>query len=254
MFPTLFQTDSFIIYSYGFFLTLAILISFLIYQYLLRKSNLDLLKYYFLFFGSILCGFIGSKFAYLLEHKIWEIKKWYHLFYFWESGLSSLGGVLFSLIFLFIFIHLYSMPLWKILDIVAISFIFGLSVGKLGCLSKGCCYGKPTSSFIGIIFPPKAYGVAPVGIPLWPTQIIEFIGYFIIGLFSYNLFKKKNQNGVVFNVIIILYSSFRFFVEFLRGVTPTLPGIGLTWNQVVCILLLMTSLLLLKFVKKSSVD
>lgn len=254
MFPILFETDSFIIYSYGFFSTLAVLVSFLIYQYLLRKSNLDFLKYYFLFFGLVFFGLIGSKIAYLVEHKMWEIEKWYRLFYFWESGLSSLGGVLLSLIFLFVFINLYSMPLWKTLDIVSISFIFGLSVGKLGCLSRGCCYGKPTSSFIGIIFPPKAYGAAPVGIPLWPTQLIEFIGYLIIGLFSCHLWKKKVKNGVVFNIIIILYPSFRFFVEFFRGSTSTLPGIGLTWNQIVCFLLLITGLLLLRFGKNSSAD
>lgn len=251
MFPILFETDLFTIHSYGFFLTLAILIAFLIYQHLLRKSGLESLKYYFLFWGAVFFGLTGSRIAFLIEHKMWEIEKWYHIFYFWESGLSSLGGILFSLIFLFGYIKLCQMSLWKTLDIVSISFMFGLCVGKLGCLSKGCCYGKPTSSFIGIIFPPKAYGAAPVGIPLWPTQIIEFIGYLIIGLFSYYLWKKKVKNGVVFNMVIILYSSFRFFIEFFRGTTATLPWIALTWNQVVCFLLLITGLLLLRFDRNS---
>ena len=39
------------------------------------------------------------------------------------------------------------------MDILAISLLLALSLGRVGCFLNGCCFGKPTESAVGVIFP-----------------------------------------------------------------------------------------------------
>jgi len=106
-------------------------------------------------------------------------------------------------------------------------------VGRLSCWLAGCCYGKPTDLPIGVVFPPGA--VAPAGIPLYPTQVMEATGNFIGFLLLYWLYKRKPFDGFIGAMYLIYYGTERFLLEFIRGVTPPIPGLGLTWNQIVCL-------------------
>jgi phosphatidylglycerol:prolipoprotein diacylglycerol transferase len=47
------------------------------------------------------------------------------------------------------------------------------------------------------------------------------------------MYKYKKFDGQIFASYLILYGFERFLLEFWRGVTPPLPVIGLTWNQIV---------------------
>lgn len=81
------------------------------------------------------------------------------------------------------------------LDFLSPSFAISIGIGRIGCLLAGCCYGRIISE-TGMRF---------------PTQICESI--FCIMLCVFLLLRKRNQ----FRLFLLLYSVFRFIIEFFRG-------------------------------------
>ncbi len=58
------------------------------------------------------------------------------------------------------------------------------------------------------------------GIPRWPTQIFEALGYLLIWLILRQLFQKENlryRNGFMFGAFLVLIFGFRFAVEYLKA-------------------------------------
>ncbi|OQX88164.1 MAG: hypothetical protein B6D55_01260 [Candidatus Omnitrophica bacterium 4484_70.2] len=92
----------------------------------------------------------------------------------------------------------------------------GHSLGRWGCFFNGCCYGKPTTSWIGVKFPPDS----PAGIlgeKVIPTQLISLFFLLVIFFILLNLRKRKKFKGEIFLSYLILYGIFRFIIEFFRG-------------------------------------
>ena len=58
-------------------------------------------------------------------------------------------------------------------DLFAPSIAIAQGFGRIGCFLAGCCYGKETDSFIGIVFHDSI--IAPNNISLLPTQIISSV-------------------------------------------------------------------------------
>ena len=57
---------------------------------------------------------------------------------------------------------------------------------------------------------------APNGVRLFPVQLLEAFGEFMIGL--YLLYSCKRRNGTsAIAMYMVLYSIMRFFLEYLRG-------------------------------------
>ena len=82
------------------------------------------------------------------------------------------------------------------------------SIGRIGCLMAGCCYGSRTESWCGITMKSLGYKVIP-------TQLFEAL--FLLLLFlviAYRIYGKKNFNMPIY---MVGYGFWRFFVEFLRA-------------------------------------
>jgi phosphatidylglycerol:prolipoprotein diacylglycerol transferase len=80
---------------------------------------------------------------------------------------------------------------------------------------------------------------------------MEFFGLIFIFLILILVYKKKPFDGFVFSMYMFLYGILRFFLEFYRGVTPPIPEIGLTWNQLVSIGMIVISPLLMLALRTS---
>ena len=83
--------------------------------------------------------------------------------------------------------------------------------GRLGCFFAGCCYGKITTSRIGVVFVDQlSQGIVHNGIKRYPTQLFE--AALLLLIFIIILFVKDKVS-----VYLICYSIGRFFIEFFRG-------------------------------------
>jgi phosphatidylglycerol:prolipoprotein diacylglycerol transferase len=130
------------------------------------------------------------------------------------------GGFLAGLFFTIWYVRVQKIPFWKLTDVLAPGLALGQSVGRLGCFSAGCDYGKPTTLPWGVIFTSSfAHQVTnvPLGERLHPTQLYESLATFAIFGFLLWWFPRKQRDGDIFLGYMGLYAVARFFLEFLRG-------------------------------------
>ena len=137
----------------------------------------------------------------------------------WEGGLVFYGGLILSVTAGIYYMKKHKMPVLKVGDIVAPSLAIAQAVGRLGCLSAGCCYGKETSAPWGIVFsdPDSLVPLEKLGLRLYPTQLYSSIGDLILFLILYTMGRRKRFDGQVLVMYGILYPIVRFSVELFRG-------------------------------------
>ncbi len=248
MFPDLIKIGDFTIHTYGVMVALGLLASYLTALYFAKKDGLDTKKVENVFLLTAFGGIIGARVAYIIEHPH-QMNSLIDYIAIWKGGMDWFGGFIGGILIALFLIKYYKLPIWKIADIAGISIIIGHAFGRIGCTCAGCCYGKPVpddSIFkdLAIKFPQHPDTSAPSGIPLYPTQPAEALGNFLIFLLLFFLYKKKKFDGQIFSTYLVLYGTERFFLEFWRGVTPPLPIINLTWNQIVSIIMVISGVLI----------
>jgi phosphatidylglycerol:prolipoprotein diacylglycerol transferase len=130
------------------------------------------------------------------------------------------GGFLAAFLFTLWYVRVQKLAFWKLADVLAPGVALGQSVGRLGCFSAGCDYGKATTLPWGVVFTStfahEVTGV-PLGVRLHPWQLYEsFTNLVIFGLLLW-WFPRKQRDGDVFLGYLGMYAVARFFLEFLRG-------------------------------------
>ena len=63
------------------------------------------------------------------------------------------------------------------------------AIGKIGCFLVGCCYGIKYSGIFSVVYNYSLH--APVGVSLFPIQLVESIVFLLIFIYMLN---KKLQN------------------------------------------------------------
>jgi len=259
MFPDLIKIGDFTIHTYGVLVAFGLLASYFTALYFTRKENLDTKKVENIIIFAVVGGIIGARIAYIIEHPD-QMKSIIDYIAVWKGGIDWFGGFIGGLLTAIFFIKKYKIPIWKAGDIAGVSIIIGHAFGRLGCTAAGCCYGKPVpenSLFkdIAIKFPQHPDTAAPPGIPLYPTQPIEALGNFLIFGILFLIYKYKKFDGQVFASYLIFYGVERFLLEFWRGVTPPLPLIGLTWNQIISVFMVIIGFgIIVYFIRKKPLE
>jgi phosphatidylglycerol:prolipoprotein diacylglycerol transferase len=105
---------------------------------------------------------------------------------------------------------------------------FTFAIGRIGCLTTGCCRGIPWHG-------PWAITYAD-GIPRHPTQAYELLFQLAVGLVFIALLRRGLLFGRLFSVYLIAYGAFRFGIEFLRE-TPKTWG-ALSAYQGLCLVMI----------------
>ena len=102
----------------------------------------------------------------------------------------------------------------KISNTVITGVVLAHAFGRIGCFFAGCCFGIPTESYIGVLFPyGHAHELYP-GEAVFPTQLFEagFLFILFILLNKIQFFKNKEVE-----TYLIGYGVWRFLNEFIRG-------------------------------------
>ncbi len=106
-------------------------------------------------------GLVGAKVYYQITHPR-EPRS------FLTPGMSLQGFVIVTVATLVAGSFLFDLPLGAALDVTAPGLLFGMAIGRLGCLLGGCCVGRPTSSRWGIWSSDRRIGMRRI-----PVQLIE---------------------------------------------------------------------------------
>lgn len=215
----LFGLDSIPIYSYGVMVASGFLIGS---WYVGRQARLqgeDPAKAMDLVFYILIAAILGSRvFHVLIAEREQFFKNPLTLFKIWQGGLVFYGGLIFSLLTAVWFFKKYRLPAWKYSDFFAPAIALGHALGRQGCFLTGCCHGKPLlyATWYSVTFPLNS-SLAPGGIPLYPTQLMESLAEFSIFLFLNWKLKRKKFDGQIICLYLMIYAGARFLIEFLRG-------------------------------------
>ena len=85
---------------------------------------------------------------------------------FFRSGGVFYGGFLAAVVASVIIMRLYHLPWWRSADVFAPGIAIGQAIGRLGCFSAGCCWGKPTTAAWGVHFSERGHEITGV-----PTMV-----------------------------------------------------------------------------------
>lgn len=127
---------------------------------------------------------------------------------------ALIGGFGAFLILMKIFYKPNKEDMKKIANTIITGVVLAHAIGRIGCFCAGCCFGIPTESVLGVIFPyGHAHDLYP-GEAVYPTQLFEagFLFIFFIMLDKVNFFKHKEVEAY-----LIVYGLWRILIEFIRG-------------------------------------
>ncbi len=243
MYPILFEIGRFPIHTYGVLIATGFLLSVWVSKKEAMRIGISPERIVDLGFWSLLIGMLGSRLLYIITRLSYFAEHPLEIFYVWEGGLVFFGGPLLCFPFFLWYTKKYNLPRWKVLDICATAVPLAHAFGRLGCLSAGCCYGKPTGANWGIRFYSDLVETHLQGVYLYPTQMLESFLLFLLFLFlRWKRFSKK-FDGELLCWYAILYSLIRSMIEVFRGDTIrgfVIPDI-LSTSQFISILIILAT-------------
>lgn len=219
MYPELFHIGNFPVNTYGVLLALAFLSALLIAARLAARDGLPRERIYDLGLWMLLAALLGSKVLMLWTEPSYRENLWHLLSLdFLRSGGVFYGGFIGAVLTGYFLIRRYGLPWWKTADAFAPGIALGLALGRQGCFAAGCCWGKPTTLPWGVRFTELGHQITgvPIDAHLHPTQLYESFAAFLIFLFLLWLHRRRRFDGQVILLFAVLYSTFRFLIEFLR--------------------------------------
>ncbi|HXG68416.1 MAG TPA: prolipoprotein diacylglyceryl transferase [Blastocatellia bacterium] len=242
MFPELFRIPGlgWPLSTYGLLLAIAFMLALWMTARLAERDGLPKGKIYDLGLYILAASLVGSKVLMIITE--WDTYRgdWGRILSFdlLRSGGVYFGGFLTALLVSVILMRVWHLPWLKTTDAFAPGVALGHAIGRIGCFSAGCCWGKPTTSWIGVKFTEKGHELTgvPIDVHLVPTQLIEAAANFaIFGLLLW-LRKRRAFDGQIIFTYLIVYSVARFTIEFWRD-DPRGEWLGLSTSQLIAVIL-----------------
>ena len=269
---------AFPIASYGFMIMLGFLLSLFIARKRARRLGVEPDVMFDLCVSALLGGIIGARLFYVIYDWPAFRDNPIEIFRMDKGGLIFYGGVMGGLGVLIVLLIVKRLPLLRTMDVIASVVPLGHAFGRIGCFLYGCCFGRVTSSWLGVRFPrilepgnvrDAIYNVGdkhivgslpfvqqlqlPEGLlnrtaewslPVHPTQLYE-AGYnlIIFGVLSF-WFLRRWREGEVGWLYLALYGTARFSNEFLRA-DQTAVLWGLKVAQLMCVPMVIAGLTML---------
>ena len=192
--------------------------------------------------GVIIGGRLGYVFFY--QSKLFFFDPLY-LFEIWKGGMSFHGGLIGIILSIYLFAKKNNVNFFYLSDLVSIVAPIGLFLGRVSNFINTELYGRVTDFPFAFIYPLIDNN------PRLPSQLYEaFFEGAVLFIILYLIFiknSKKYTAGIISAYFLILYSIFRFLIEFLREPDSHL-GLFLNYfsmGQILCIPILFAGILIL---------
>lgn len=201
---------------YGLLFALGFVTGYFIMEYMFKKEGvpakeLDRLTTWVVI-GAVLGARLGHVFFY---EPAWYLANPAHILMIWEGGLASHGGAVGVLLALWYFSRksVKSSFLW-IFDRISIAVALAGVFIRMGNLMNSEIYGEATTLPWGFVFALNGETV-----PKHPTQIYEALGYLLIAIALFAIYRQKQFNprpGLLAGVFLISLFGIRFLIEFVK--------------------------------------
>ncbi len=231
MFPQVFHIGSFFLPTYGLLVAIAFLTGLWIVGRLSRDAGLDKDTVMNLGIYTAVAGMVGAKLLMILLDLGYYSENPREIFSLatLQAGGIFYGGLVLALITAFVYMRRKKLPGLATADVFAPAVALGHSIGRLGCFAAGCCWGAACRLPWAVTFTnPEAHRLVgvPLNVPLHPTQLYEAAGEAIIFGILYRRFHQRHRPGAIIGLYLVLYSTVRFLVEFVRAHDQANPYYG----------------------------
>ena len=198
------------------------------------------------FVWAVLGVIIGGRVGYVL---FYQLQLFFldplYIFQIWKGGMSFHGGLIGMILAIYIFAKQHNLSFFYLSDLVSIVAPIGLFLGRISNFINTELYGRVTDFPFAIIYPLIDNN------PRHPSQLYEaFFEGAVLFIILYLIFiknSKKYNAGIISAYFLILYSIFRFLIEFLREPDSHL-GLFLNYfsmGQILCIPIFFAGILIL---------
>lgn len=213
MYNNLFSIGRLTVHGYGLCIGIGIAAALLLIWRRSEQRHMDAQTVNTLILLVLVTGFAGAKLFFLFAH--WGEFCADPLGILGSEGFVVYGGIVCSLLSAYLYCRKHSLPFLRWADCFIPAAALAQGFGRIGCFLAGCCFGKPTESFLGVTFPLGS--MAPAGIALWPVQLFSAAGDFLLSGVLLLLEKRNRSDGLITGIYLLLYSTGRFLIEFLRA-------------------------------------
>ncbi|WP_422444497.1 prolipoprotein diacylglyceryl transferase [Thermoanaerobacterium sp. DL9XJH110] len=199
----LFRVGPLTVYKLGFFVALGLAAGIYLALKEARRKTLnedDVLNFVILI---VLAGFLGARLLFVLLDLPHYLSNPVMIFHITEGGLSFHGAILGGLLAAVIYTRLKKLSFLMLADTVAPSIALGYSIGRIGC----DIFGKATDVF---------WAVVVNDVPRHPVQLYSALSGYVIFYVLWNRRERIRYDGELFIDFVVLYSVYRFFIEFFR--------------------------------------
>jgi phosphatidylglycerol:prolipoprotein diacylglycerol transferase len=191
MYPVLVKLGPLTLHSYGVAMGLAVLAAYHLARRRGPASGYDEQILSDILLIGVLSVILGGRLFYVFTRFGEFLESPLEVFAVWHGGLVFYGGFLSGIAGSALYAWRRNLRVLPLLDFLAPYAMLGNGIHRLlGCVSAGCCYGRPTSLPWGITYPAgSAAAEAYRGAALHPTQIYESL--FSLGIAALVLFLHK---------------------------------------------------------------
>ena len=159
--------------------------------------------------GIVIGGRLGYVFFYNPSYYLENLNE---ILMIWNGGMSFHGALLGIVFATILFCKKNKVNIFYYLDLVALSAPIGIFLGRIANFINSELYGRASDIIWSVKF------IQIDNLNRHPSQIYEaiFEGIFLFILLNLFHFKITKKNGLASSLFLILYSLFRFFIEFTR--------------------------------------
>lgn len=245
MYNNLFSIGPFTVHGYGLMIAIGVVVAMFVADKRAAKRGLNGELIYGLTVWTIVLGFLSAKVLFIITYFKDFLAS--PMSFIKGNGFVVFGGIIGGVATIWGYCRINKVSFIDMFDLVVPEVALAQGFGRIGCLLAGCCYGRETTSPIGIVFTHSDF--APNGVCLMPTQIMMSVGDFINAALLFYLavhFEKKlmqerntdeyphSTEGRIGLAYLSFYSIGRFIIEFFRndyrgavGILSTSQFIGL---------------------------
>lgn len=218
MHPVLFKIGSITLYTYGLMLGLGFAAGVWVSSRRAEKRGMDPDSLFWMFMLLLVGGVVGGRLFHILLNTSYY-RDLASILDTREGGLSIHGVLIGGFLTAYLWSRSRKISFGLLTDVIAPGLALGQSIGRIGCLFSGCCYGMETSGSWGVLtrFAPGRRH---------PYQLYESAADLALFVALLWLSSRIDFEGGLFSIYVTSYSSSRFILEFLRDNEGYLAGLS----------------------------
>lgn len=247
-----FTIFNFNIYYYSLCILCGVIVAYTLIRYEVRKHRINKNLISDLMFYTLLIGILGARIYYVLFNLDYYLMHKSEIFMIHNGGLAIHGGIIFGLIFSYLYCKKKEINYLRFLDICAPALMLAQAIGRWGNFFNSEAHGSITTlvKLKELHIPDFIInGMYIDGNYYYPTFFFESI-WCVIG-FIIIMLLRKNKNiklGTQIGFYFIFYGIGRFFIENIR--TDSLMLLNLKVAMIISVIGIIFGIILLVFSRR----